>query len=168
MQSSVSMSNWHATFTVSPLSPLLSISLKSSERIGYQHHGSFVWFVNFSTRSTTNLCSKPFRSEMQVESRWQKRIDHNLTFLPHSSVGSNNGKQSNGKRFWVVKPFVLCYHVCYKPFGAYENLPTICSIDLPHVLLGKINSDLIDREFVVLRQLAGANFYLSMCQFIEG
>ena len=160
----VSMSNWHATFTVSPPSPLLSISLKSSERIGYQHHGSFVWFVNFSTRSTTNLCSKPFRSEMQVESRWQKRIDHNLTFLPRSSVGSNNGKQSNGKRFWVVKPFVLCY----KPFGSYENLPTICSIDLPHVLLGKINLHLIEREFVDLRQLAGANFYLSMHQFIEG
>ena len=40
--------------------------------------------------------------------------------------------------------------------------------NLPHVLLGKINSDLIDREFVVLRQLAGADFYLSMRQFIEG
>jgi len=63
-----------------------------------------------------------------------------------------------------VKPFVLCY----KPFGSYENLPTICSIDLPHVLLGKINSDPIEREFGVLRQLAGANFYLSMRQFIEG
>jgi hypothetical protein len=38
---------------------------------------------------------------------------------------------------------------------------------LDYVLLGKINSDPIERRFGCYRQLAGANYFISVRQFLE-
>ena len=118
------------------------------------------FFNTVNNKSLFKAVQKRDASRKPVTKENRSQLNFLAAFL--SWVQQWQAKQ--WKKAWVVKPFVLCY----KPFGSYENLPTICSIDLPHVLLGKINLHLIEREFVVLRQLAGANFYLSMRQFIEG
>jgi len=40
--------------------------------------------------------------------------------------------------------------------------------DLEFILLGKVNSDPIERRFGTYRQLSGANFFVSLKQFFEG
>lgn len=50
--------------------------------------------------------------------------------------------------------------------GAAEHL--MDDYGLETVLLGKMNSDKLEKEFGVLRSLAGADFFLSMKQFLEG
>jgi len=39
--------------------------------------------------------------------------------------------------------------------------------DFENILLGKVSSDAIEKRFGQYRQLAGSNYYVCVCQFVE-
>ena len=56
--------------------------------------------------------------------------------------------------------------------NTFHGLAELCeylfdTTDLSYILLGKVNSDAIEHRFGVYRQLSGANFFVSLKQFLE-
>jgi len=89
-----------------------------------------------------------------------------ITFLRHfSSWLYNWEKQCKGQRIGLSREtFLAACHTC-------QALSDLSDYLLQHgfeyVLLGKVNSDPLERRFGWYRQLASANYFISVRQFLE-
>ena len=92
-------------------------------------------------------------------------LDWKLTFLGEFANFLQQ-REISGKRGLSRETFLALRHSCLALCKCASFLLDCHGFN--YMLLGHLQSDAIESQFGWLRQLAGANYYLSMCQVLEG
>jgi len=89
-----------------------------------------------------------------------------ITFLHNFSTWLQEWEeQSKGRQTGLSREtFLAARHTCH---ALCDLAHYLLHHDFEYVLLGKINSDPLERRFGWYRQLAGANYFISVRQFLE-